>query len=185
MAANKSKGKGNEFEREIAKYLTGWANNGNKKEYWYWRSPSSGAIATICPENGTVSGDIIALKPEGAALTSKFSIEAKKGYPKTSLHGVMKGNKDELIGFWKQAYDGAKASKKSPMLIYKKHLHNALVGVDYGYIHPLMSTEFFGRAKWVQVNFGMGMPVCTFFDMDEFFSEVTYDKLLKFNQTPA
>jgi Holliday junction resolvase len=164
---NKSKSLGSGFEREISKYLTKYAS-GQTQKYWYWRSPSSGAVATITPENGDIAGDIIALNPEAAPLTGYYSIECKKSYPKTSFHGIMKGNKDEIIEFWKQCVGDAYRARKSPMLIYKKKGYNALVGIK-----P-MSINL--GIKSLTLDFANDMlPPVVFYDMDEFFSKVTFE----------
>lgn len=167
VIAGKSKAKGSAFEREIAKFLTKWAS-GQSKDYWYWRSPSSGAVSTITEANGELSGDIIALIPEGGFLTSKFSIEIKTGYPNSSFHKHLKGVKnDEIRAFWEQSIGDASRSNKYPMLIYKKKGMNILVGVPVG--------RFNGRVKdlnSIVMHFGDIMPV-QFFDMKEFFERIT------------
>jgi hypothetical protein len=73
------------------------------------------------PENTTISGDIISLKPEADMLCSKFSIECKNGYKEASLDKILKYNKSDVIELhWIQCCDDATKSKKLPMLIYKK-----------------------------------------------------------------
>ena len=116
----KGKGKGSLWERDIAKTLTKWLT-GKEKPYVWWRMPGSGAIATISEENKELSGDIMPLRPEGAFLTDKFSIEAKTGYPSSSFHKHLKGVKnDEIRLFWEQCCGDANRASKLPMLIYKK-----------------------------------------------------------------
>jgi len=89
MKAGNSKAKGSSFEREIAKFFTNWLT-GQSKEYYFWRSPSSGAVSTISQANGEISGDIIALKPEGGVLTGKWSVEIKTGYPIVLFINILK-----------------------------------------------------------------------------------------------
>src|SRR5574343_1296923 len=109
MAIN-PKAKGSGFERDIAKFLTEWLT-GQSKEYYFWRSPASGGITTILEENGTIAGDIIALKPEATKLTNEYSIECKTGYPQSSFHKCMKVEKDDEITLcWKQACEAARKS---------------------------------------------------------------------------
>jgi hypothetical protein len=168
MKAGNSKAKGSGFEREISKFFTEWLT-GQSKEYYFWRSPSSGAISTITQGNGEISGDIIALKPEGTILTGKWSIEIKTGYPSSSFHKCLKGVKnDEIEAFWKQSVGDASRSKKQPMLIYKKKGLNILVGIpstnDYH--------ELTGHLKSITVNYGNNLPPIQFFDMKEFFVSV-------------
>ena len=118
MKPGGGKNKGSAFERKICKFLTKWIS-GQDDEYYFYRSPSSGAIATISLCNDDISGDIIAIKPEAMGLTSKFSIECKTGYKGANplkVFGNLKGN--ELKDFWIQACRDAQKAKKLPMLIY-------------------------------------------------------------------
>lgn len=168
MKVGNSKAKGSSYEREISKFFTEWLT-GQSKEYFYWRSPSSGAVSTITQGNGEISGDIIALKPEGTILTGKWSIEAKTGYPSSSLHKFLKGVKnDEIEEFWKQCVGDASRSSKSPMLIYKKKGLNALVGIPY----PNDFQELTGHLKSITLNYAGKLPTLQFFDMKEFFNAV-------------
>ena len=48
------KAKGSAFEREVCKMLNVWLT-GKEKPYVFWRSPSSGALATIHIENKDMS----------------------------------------------------------------------------------------------------------------------------------
>jgi len=118
MSNGKAKGSG--YERDICKMLTTWLT-GKDKPYVWWRSPSSGALATITAQNPNLTGDIISVLPEGNFLTDKFSIEIKTGYPKSSFNKFFSGAKNnELEMFWKQATVDATKSNKEPMLVYKK-----------------------------------------------------------------
>lgn len=154
------KQKGSGFERDIAKFLTEWVS-GQRKEYYFWRSPGSGGVATVIGENGAIAGDIIALKPEGAVLTKKFSIECKVGYPQSSFHAFMNKRKkdDEITGFWVQCVNSAKSGNKIPMLIYKKKGFNTLVGVPFSWL----------KLRHIKMNFDNGLPECYLYDMEEFF----------------
>ena len=122
------KAKGSGFERDIAKFLTEWLT-GQSKEYYFWRSPGSGGIATVLEANGTIAGDIIALKPEGTRLTNLYAIECKKGYPQSSVNKFMNSKEDELAKFWKQTCEAASKGNRSPMLFYHKKGMNCLVAV--------------------------------------------------------
>jgi hypothetical protein len=164
----KGKGKGSLWERDVAKTLTKWLT-GTEKPYVWWRAPGSGAIATISEENKELSGDIIALRPEGAFLTDKFSIECKVGYPNSSFHKHLKGVKnDEIRLFWEQACNDADRADKLPMLIYKKKQYNALIGV------PRITQKLLEipsiKMSWGDYN---DLPECHFFDMEEFLNTIT------------
>ena len=112
------KGKGSAWERKIARFLTMWMS-GQDDDLWCYRSPGSGAVATLSKENKDLSGDLIPLKLEAASLFDKFSIECKNGYKGANplkVFGNLKGN--ELKDFWLQANRDAQKAKKLPMLIY-------------------------------------------------------------------
>jgi hypothetical protein len=113
-----SKAKGGAWERKIARFLTMWMS-GQDDDLWCYRSPGSGAVATLSKENKDLSGDLIPLKLEAASLFDKFSIECKNGYKGANplkVFGNLKGN--ELKDFWIQACRDAQKAKKLPMLIY-------------------------------------------------------------------
>lgn len=170
MAKN-GKAIGSNEERRIAKYLTEWAT-GQKKEYVYWRTPSSGAIGTILEGNGELCGDIIAIKPEGIFLTAVFSIEIKKNYPNSSFNKFMKKNKnDEIVSFWTQTCEGATKANKNPMLIYTKSNHNTLIGIEDSLLTKLPEELQSLRRLTIYMEDDI-LPSCTFMDMGEFFSVV-------------
>ena len=168
MRKGGGKAKGSAYEREIAKTLTKWCS-GQDKEYWFWRSPSSGAVSTITEGNGEIAGDIIALKPEGTFLTSKFSIEVKVGYPTSNFHKHLKKVKnDEIRDFWSQCCNDADRADKLPMLIYKKKQYNALIGVSV--INDKLKEIPSLIMTWGDYN---DLPICHFFDLEEFLNTVT------------
>ena len=168
----KGKGKGSTWERDIAKTLTKWLT-GKEKPYVWWRMPGSGAIATISEENKELSGDIMSLRPEGAFLTDRYSIEAKNGYPSSSFHKHLKGVKnDEVRLFWKQTVDDANRAEKLPLLIYKKKHYNALIGIsDFEGVlkHKLRNIPSI-IMTWGDYD---DLPVVHFFDMEEFLNTIT------------
>lgn len=121
--------KGGELERVISRYLTKWIS-GSEKPVIFWRTPSSGAMLTLHGDEN-MSGDIIAVRPDGEWLVSYYSIECKNGYPQTSLDKFLKTNKsDPLKAFWEQCVRDAIDSNKQPMLIYKKKgMSNIWIGL--------------------------------------------------------
>ena len=164
----KGKGKGSLWERDVAKLLTKWLT-GEEKPYVWWRMPGSGAIATISEENKELSGDIMCLRPEGAFLTDKYSIECKVGYPTSSFHKHLKGVKnDEIRLFWEQCCNDADRASKLPMLIYKKKQYNALIGVT-------MFNDALLEIPCLSMSWGeqYDLPICYLFDMEEFLTTVT------------
>jgi hypothetical protein len=169
-------GKGGDWEREVAKTLTTWLT-GSPKPYVWWRMPSSGAMATISEENKELSGDLIALRPEGAFLTDKYSVECKVGYPSSSFHKHLKGVKnDEIKDFWEQCCNDANKASKKPLLIYKKKMHNALIGIE------MPDFEFkLAHLPCICMRFSpdqigdVHLPDVAFYDMKEFLKAVSPD----------
>jgi len=172
MKKGGGKRKGSSFEREISKVLTKWAS-GQDKEYWYWRSPSSGAVATVTEGNGELSGDIIALKPEATFLTSRYSIEIKNGYPSSSFHKHLKLLKnDEIKNFWIQCVNDASQSNKLPLLIYKKKQYNTLIGISD--FKGVLKNKLENTPSLIMTwgNY-CDLPICHLFDMEEFFNTIS------------
>lgn len=166
------KSKGSAWERDVSKYLTFWLT-GQSEEYYFWRSPQSGGIASISPVNKDLHGDIIPLKSEADILCSKFVIEAKNGYPKTSLDLHLKYNKkDNMQDFWKQVSDGSKSINKYPMLIYKKKgMPIPWLGICneiYSKWKKHLSEKRFIHLKWEN-----DLPDLYFFGLYEFFEVIT------------
>jgi len=171
--------KGGEWERYVSKYLTEWLT-GQKKELYFWRSPSSGGMFTRGPENVVISGDIISLKPEADILTSKFSIECKNGYKEASLDKHLRYNKsDPIKSFWEQACDDAFKAKKLPMLIYKKlGLPTPWVGIESSFND--YATSYMDGKRFVHINWDMDYPDIYFYEMKEFFGTITPDIIKQF-----
>ena len=163
--------KGGSFEREMAKYFTKWLT-GKEKPYVFWRTPSSGGMATISEANKEISGDIIALRIEGAFLTDRFSIELKTGYPKASFHQHLKDNKNfEIENFWKQCLRDAERAGKQPMLIYRKLGFPVIVGIDETSREKILYRV--KLPKRLVLCFENGTPDVNFYDMENFFQIVT------------
>jgi hypothetical protein len=169
--------KGGAFEREMAKFLTVWLT-GKEKPYVYWRTPSSGGMATISEQNKEISGDIIALRPEGAFFTDRFSVELKTGYPKATFHQHLKENKNfEIENFWKQCIRDAQKADKRGMLIYRKLGFPIIVGI--GCQEKFLLKDYLKDMKSVQLIFDNGTPSIAFFDMKDFFELVTPEVIKK------
>lgn len=164
------KKKGSEFEREICKLLTVWVS-GKVKPYIFWRSPSSGALATIASALDA-SGDIIALRPEGKFLTDRFSLELKNGYPDAQFEKHFKDTKNNIIeDFWKQCLRDAKKSNKWGMLIFKKKGCQPIVGVE-SLVNLMFLTKKISLRN-LSLDFEKDIPSITFFDFKQFFEKVT------------
>lgn len=165
MSNGKAKGSG--YERDICKMLTEWVS-GKTKPYIWWRSPSSGALATITAQNPNLTGDIIAVTPEGNFLTDKFSIEVKTGYPSSSFTKFFSGVKNnEIADFWKQACKDSLQSKKEPMLIFKQDRREPLI-----FINERVKNKFpqLDDINYFLLSFG-GQKVVVF-NVKEFFTKI-------------
>ena len=173
MKKNKGKSKGSAFEREISKYLTFWLTDQNK-EYYFWRSPGSGAVATVSLGNKSISGDIISLKPEAAWFTDKFNIELKTGYPKFSFDKILKQKKNDFLqSFWTQSIRDADGDKL-PILIYKKKNINTWICINT--VLYLKLKKHISEVKYMFINWDIDNIYI--FDMIEFFNIIT-PKILK------
>ena len=166
------KGKGSSWERDIARFLSKWMS-GQDKELYFWRSPGSGAVATINLGNKAISGDLIPLKPEAAKFADVFSIECKNGYPGADpFKCIMSTKGDDLRDFWVQACRDADRAEKLPMLIFKKKgvRGNPFVGVcDRG-----LKRFKVDDLESLSLNFSKLLPVLHMFDLDKFFSTIEY-----------
>jgi len=174
MANGKAKGSG--YERTICKMLSKWLN-GKEKPYVWWRSPSSGGLATITAQNPNLTGDIISVLPEGNFLTDIFSIEVKTGYPKSSFHKFFKKVKNnEILQFWKQAKLDASKSNKEPMLIYKKDRKEPLLFISENVKMKLSNLKKIN-------NFRMNIEgeKIYIFNMEEFFTIISPNDIIKIN----
>jgi len=163
------KRKGSNFEREIAKTLSVWVN-GESKPYVFWRSPSSGSLATIA-ESMDASGDLIALRPEGKFLTDRFSIELKTGYEDVDFMKHFKDNKNNIIeDFWKQCIRDARKANKYGMLIFRKKGYQPIIGIEL--IVNSLIKEVCNLPKSLVLLFENDTPAIVFYDFNQFFEKV-------------
>jgi len=185
--------KGSEFERTIAKYLTNWLT-GQRKEYYFWRTPASGALSTIAEQQG-MTGDIISVKDEARILTDVFSIELKTGYPQASIDKHLKDNKNNQIqDFWEQSCKDADRAKKFPMLIYRKKGMKPWVGISRQFFEEFemdrvyASSNHLSHLAYITLSWGMEdgkmimNDVLMLFDMDQFFAVVTPEILTEWQK---
>ena len=170
MKAGGGKKAGSSWEREIAKTLTLWAT-GQEKPYIYWRTPGSGMMASTGTST-QISGDIIAIRPEGEFLTSVVSIETKVGYEDVDVLKMFKPNKNNTLeAFWQQCIRDAKIANKYGMLIYKKKGYPAVVGIEMGLLYELDEIEDWPKS--LTINFNNELPVMMMYTMEEFFKLAT------------
>ena len=174
-------GKGADEERAISKYLTEYVS-GKSKPYIFWRSPGSGSLGSapsisLSEHNKDLSGDIIALRPEGSFLVDRFSIEIKNGYSQYDFHKHLKNRKStEVEDFWKQCCKAASGAKKYPMLIFRKKGFNEIVGISIKTpkLLDLISS------KYIQVGFNdEDLPDIRFYDLKTFFENIRPEDIKK------
>ena len=163
--------KGGQFERDIAKTLTKWVT-GQERPYVFWRTPASGALMTVA-NAVDVSGDIMAIRPEGRFLTEKFSFECKNGYPKANFHKHLKKIKhNEIIDdFWEECIGDARKAGKHGVLIWRKLGLPIVIGFE------LEDTNFLRKylklpANTVTLGTGGILPGLQFFNFKDFFKLV-------------
>jgi len=172
MKKGGSKAKGSGWEREVSKILTKWLT-GSIRPYAFYRQPASGGIATIFEECGDMSGDIRAMLPVAIPIMAKLSIECKFGYPNVNFHQHLKDTKGfKVKEFWDQCIGDAQKANKYPILIFKKHGHNAIIGVD----EKLNTLLPYGIKlnKSITISFE-NLTSITFYDMIRFLDIVTPD----------
>lgn len=176
------KGKGNKGERIVCKILTKWIT-GKDKPYVFWRSANSGGLATTLNMYDDLSGDIIAIRPEGKIITNIFSLEIKTGYTDTNIDKCLKYNKNEnLRDFWIQCCNDAKKANKNPMLIYNRKgelAKNMWIGLCN---KGLMINENFSKLcklSYVMINFDekYNLPTINLFNFQEFMDFISLKDL--------
>lgn len=93
-------GKGSEYERRIAKFLSRWWSNGERDDI-FWRSQQSGGRATIRARRGKSTanqqGDLQAMDVIGQPLIDRVCIELKKGYKDFGFDALLLGNQRKSV----------------------------------------------------------------------------------------
>ena len=83
--------KGQNFERDIARYLSLWWTDGNDADV-FWRNKVRKTSKT--PEAERQMGDLTTTKTIGLPFIEMFNIELKSGYSKTRLKNLQKRNEE-------------------------------------------------------------------------------------------
>lgn len=176
MKPGGGKAKGSGYEREICRFLTKWLS-GVETPYIYYRSPSSGAVATIT-KSENISGDIISVKPEGEFFTNIFSVEVKTGYKNADFFQHFKDMKNDVIKtFWNQCCIDAKKSSKYGMLIFKKSGLKPIVGINNTVRSEL--SDYVTLPKSLVVVYSDDTDTINFYNFEDFFNIVTPDIIKK------
>lgn len=139
-------GKGDNFEREMCRYLSLWWSEGERDDI-FWRNRTR--ITSKTKDVIQQMGDLTAVQPSGIPFIELFSVEFKVGYSKTKqgkrtkiipwdvldiIDGKPTGDK-VLFRFWEQTFRDAMASQRIPMLIFKRDHHTPCVCLDRKGIH--------------------------------------------------
>ena len=171
------KSKGSSYERTICKMLTKWYS-GKEKPYIWWRSPSSGGLATVTAQNPDLTGDIISVLPEGNFLTDIFSIEIKAGYPKSSFNKFFKKVKNnEILQFWEQSIRDCYKNCKEPMVIYKKDRQEPLIFITENIKNMFDKTELL---DYFIIKTGDQKICCM--KMNDFFTNISPSDIMKIKE---
>lgn len=175
MKRGGSKAKGSAWERQISKLLTKWLT-GQDKEYYFYRSPGSGAVSTINYGNKTLSGDIIAIKQEGSFFTEIFNIEAKNGYEGASFDKFLKENKNDILfKFWEQSVRDAKSADKYPLVLFKKKgFPNPWIAFDKNVYDKIY--KYINKTRHMILNYDIDVCVC-FMNFSDFLDIMSPEKI--------
>lgn len=170
--------KGGSGERKIAKQLNKWLG-APKDELWIWRSPGSGAVATINKKKD-ITGDLVSFSPEANWIVEKFSIEVKTGYKKASFDKHLKENKnDEFYDFWEQSVRDASKGNKEPILIFNKDRFPVIIGITTKlYNNICKNCNDFNKISRISMKFNDDiLPEVNFIDFELFLKLITPDIL--------
>lgn len=125
----KGAGKGAGYERAVCRLLSRWVSAGAREDV-FWRSSISGGRATFAAQKGTLlnsqAGDICAVAPEGASLTSRFFIELKHR-ASLDLEGFVVRHKGLLFRFWRKTISQSAQFELEPMMIVRQNFTPDLV----------------------------------------------------------
>lgn len=162
--------KGSAFEREICKRLSLWWTDGEREDV-FWRSAGSGAMAKTRSKMGKGAygqhGDIQAVDPIGEPLTSKCSIELKRGYSKASVADVLDHPPTAAQSIWESfvsqaVTDASLAALPYWILITKRDKRVPLIFIPASLYRKLKSTHPDYREKGkINVFSYMWLPVRT------------------------
>jgi len=171
-----SKKKGSSYERDLSKYLTDWMGGNHKKQYFIWRTPSSGGILTKCHTQTQMAGDLISCHPNSEFFFNKVTIEAKHGYKDAVFDKLISQNKNKtILDFHLQSTRDAKLSNKYSMVIYKNGTTNWVsVEVEFieNYIKFDKSLLDLNKIKF-EGNYKSEYCDLYFFNFEEFFKSIT------------
>jgi hypothetical protein len=116
------KGKGNVFERDIAKVLSLWWSD-EKDKYVFQRTQSSGAWSTLMKHDTSLraqAGDITSIDERGRTFADKVFVEVKWYKKEDSIfYEALTGKRVQVLEWWKKCEGEAIDAGKQPVLIVK------------------------------------------------------------------
>jgi hypothetical protein len=154
--SGRGKAKGNSFQWEICKKLSLSVSD---KDDIFQPTPSSGARGTRRKKTqetqATQHGDITYENIIGKPLIDIWSIEAKTGYGKTrkTKTGITKTNwciidiiehndNPTFLDFWLQTLEDAEASKREPVLIFRRNNKQPCIAFNSEYFYNEIEKYF-------------------------------------------
>jgi len=199
-------GKGDDFEREVARILSEWFSGGQRNDlFWRKRTRSRQMRRT---KTTTQLGDIMADHPEGMPLTNVFSIELKVGYSTNkkptkkvkltpwdlldSIDYVERANRIgppnlAIIDFWEQTLRDARLVHKIPWLIFKRDYHVHVASLQRRDVAKLMDLVGPFGGNYLQLCMPSQRQMVRFYRLSEFLEWLTPDvvKILDKERTDA
>lgn len=151
-----SKGKGKSFERLVSKKMSLWLTCGEDKDC-IWLTKSSGGRATrrIRTNQKASKYDHGDIAPDGSRLEyffNVFSVELKTGYGQKKesefkLWSVLdlidsKQNIPKFKDFWDQACQDAIASKREPILIFRRNRRLPCIAMHDYIFNTFLNSSF-------------------------------------------
>lgn len=157
----KGRGKGPAYEREFCKQLSLWWSHG-KKDDVFWRTPGSGARATVRMKVGMLTadsyGDVGAVRAMGKPLTKTTLIELKRGYTGKKGSGSQRHisfltmidtpkigkrkKKPVLIEWWKKAQkERKKAGRKRVFIVFRRDRKESCLVISRKFFLKLRETN--------------------------------------------
>ena len=185
-------GKGEDFERNMCKYLSFWWTNGESDKV-FWRN-------RIRYTKGKQRGDITGMVGDAHRFSDKINLEIKKEegsrekIQKIEKDGTIKQAKRKkknvwdvlyiidskkfgnniLIKYWDQTFDDAINSNRFPMLLFARDNHDPVICISAGFLSELlyMFGAYENNLIKVMLDDNVNL-VCL--NMHEFFKWITPD----------
>ncbi len=131
--------KGFGYERELCRKLSLWWSTGlgiGPRDDLFWRTAGSGGRATNRGKAGKTTagqyGDICATDPLGQPLIDVIAIEAKRGYPRATIHDLLDCSdtaREQEYEKWIRKAEVCRAASGAILwvIIHRRDRHRAMV----------------------------------------------------------